>query len=253
MGTSQGTSQEQREPTAPFSPELRLGLPPQGAFIRAVIALGEGEETAFPLDFMSPDLMARYVANHSNRRSKLELRTESDRYVVTKTMETDVARGKGVAARLVEMAIGDTITIDGPRVATVRSVASLLLKRDQPLRFTVTETGHDLCRVTRINLDDSDRRAWGRYQFSHIGPGCEFTTPPGDHSGIEAMRSACAYHGKARGLVFKARENIDGSITVRCYPEGGLPPKWAMDQEHARMQAAIQAAKPGQEANKNAA
>lgn len=233
METTNGTS------TAPASNHAPK-IPPETALIRATLAMQVGEVRAFPLSMASAWLMQRWISKHSN----LQLQVLPDRYLVTKTSEGDNPRGKGIATRLMELAMGEKATFTGPRVATVRNIASTLLKRDQPLRFTVLETGYDECVATRIELSQDDRQQWSRYQFKSLTPGGQFTVPDGQHSGIESMRVSCAYHAKRGGLVFKARLNVDNSITVRCYAQGGMPPKWAMDREHADLQEAIIAATP---------
>lgn len=236
METQTETNPAKQAPMVPFAPEF----PPEAVFARAARDLKVGQSVAFPLTLAHQRIMERYAKTYSSKQRELALTTESDRYVLTKISEGDAARGKSISTRLSELAIGGSVTIEGPRVGTVRSVATTLFRNDKPMRFMVTETGRDTCLVTRVELDGKRQQAWARYQFGSTEVGGQFTVPDGGHGGIESMRSACNYHSRSRGLVFKARENTDGSITVRCYADGGLPPKWVMDRDHARLQEEIQ-------------
>lgn len=232
MGTITDTS---RHPRAPFTPETRLGLPKESAFTRAAKALGGGMSTAFPLDFLPERIMRAYAARNSSRSCRLELRVESDRYVLINT-----GASRTLTDRLLALEIGDTVTLTEVKVGNIRALASSLLRRSDPRRLSVSETGEGRCSVTRLDLSDEGRRGWSRYQFSDCGPGEKFTVPANQHAGIQSLRSSCSYHGKGRSLVFLARENIDGSITVRCYAHGATPPKWRIDADHARMQEDIE-------------
>jgi hypothetical protein len=248
MEPETGTDSGKQEPAVPFTPQIRAGLPPEAAFSRAVSALGTGQSTAFPLNFVSKMLMGRYVERYSNATRQLTLEETSDRYVVTRFGDEPVKRDPTISAQLMELAMGQSTVISGPRVGTVRSVASALLKTATPMRFSVIELKTDECRVSRIELSAKDQRKWSRYRFGNIGPGGQFTLAQSEHSGIDSMRANCTYHSKARGLVFRARENIDGSITIRCYAVGGMPPQWVIDKDHVATQeriAAKQAGAPG--------
>ena len=132
---------------------------------------------------------------------------------------------------------GQAKRLDHIKISSIRATASELGEKTGD-RFIVSKITETSVWVQRVEGSDADGRRLYRFKAQAIGD--QFTVPAGDHSGLRAMHALCRHHSKG-GRVFLARENIDGSITVRCYAEGGLPPKWAVDAEHAKLQERIQA------------
>lgn len=126
--------------------------------------------------------------------------------------------------------------LDNINVASIRAAASALGEQVGD-RFTVTKLGKASVHVSRTEGRDKDGRRV--YRFKALTQGDSFTAKKGEHSGLRSMHALCKHHSRD-GRVFLARENIDGSITVRCYAEGGTPPKWQIDGEHARLQSQIE-------------
>lgn len=146
-------------------------------------------------------------------------------------------------ARIAAMQPGDTLRFDA-KISTVRSTASQV-STGTGLRYTVrAEPAGGVAVWCRDEADAAAGKARTgpapRYPFDEQAPGTAFTVPAGEHAGIAAMRTQCARHGSRMRLVFQARENINGSVTVRCWAIGGMPPKWAIDRDHAEVQEAIQ-------------
>ena len=248
-GTPAATGTHDPEPPVPFAAALLDCEPPRATFNRAARHLEPGKSVAFRKDFMTDKAIERAIQALGKLGEELQLRREPGRIILTRAPADDTAAsGKSVAKRLLEMTVGQSIDIKGPRVSTVRSTASQLSKIDQPRHYSVMEIGKDHSRIFRGEPGATERNRWSRYQFGQIGPGGQFTLAQNEHTSIESMRALCTYHGKKRRLVFQARENIDGSVTIRCYAVGGLPPKWAIDKDHARIQERItaeQAVAPG--------
>ena len=151
-----------------------------------------------------------------------------------------------VRARIKAMQDGDTLRLDEANLSAVRSTASQL-SAGTGLRYTVKpDDAGGVAIWCRSKDDDQVEPAKARtgpaprYPFADQAPGTSFTAPAGAHAGIAAMRTQCARHGASMKRVFQARENIDGSITVRCFAIGGMPPKWAVDRDHAQVQEAIE-------------
>ena len=163
--------------------------------------------------------------------------TEEDGKTIVERVTAPDGPGAGLQATLTAMAVGQTIRLENVRVSSVRATASMA-KRLTGDHFAVAAIADGVVHVSRT--EGTTRAGRRRYPFDNQHPGSAFTVPSGQHGGIDSLRVLCNRYGEPRGLKFIARQNIDGSITVRCYHQGAIPPKWAQDKEHARMQELIE-------------
>ena len=241
--------------TLPFIPDQSVSAMEAKARARyAVFNSKPGDELLFDpqwADFMSE------LTSGLNRRPGFNLAFDvtADGLVRVTRREgsAPVLRGgHGMTGRARALRVGESFTLDDCNVGSVRaSISAMNSKGEGP--FSVSRTGPSSCTISRLESREPPARGtWSANAmkldhelrtnpFLNRAPEDVFTLAAGEHAGIEAVRSRCTYYKDREKLTFIPRENIDGSITVRVYPIGALPPKWKLDGDHARMQEQIQA------------
>jgi len=205
------------------------------AIMQAAKSLKVGESVSFP----HPESVVRAALPERWKRQEaaFTIRATPDGTVVNRVqwVERLTMRDK-----IKGMAVGETTRLNDTQLPSVRSMASLISK-ETGLRYQC-KLGPAGEVVVWCMAGDAAPLKTGpqpKFKFNQTGVGGTFTIAKDDHSGVASVRTACSTYGAKNNVIYQARENIDGSITVRCYAIGGLPPKFIIEREHAALQEII--------------
>lgn len=223
--------------TNPKQDAATVALPPRSVATKALQSLQIGDTATIAAD---PGLVARIAAGMPGRHFTVTATPgATPGATVTRTRHP----AGSLRQRLSEMRPGQTILVTDAPVDSVRSGCSAYA-RLTGATFRVTAHGPSEATVACLGTADQppapEALSRARYPFATTAIGQTFTLPAGKHSGLATIRASCSrYSSEDPARAFVARQNIDGSITVRCYAKGAKPARWVLDAEHAARQQAI--------------
>lgn len=174
----------------------------------------------------------------------------------TPAPETTATDALPLGWQLRKLAIDEGITVKGVTNEQAKAYVDSSLRHHR-VRLAAAVIRPGLVRFTRTRLRPTD--LWGKDRLLAMVPGDSFTVEAEHQPNLQSIKQLCSLYSertaeeiKAEGgkppkdedkppylRRFIARGNVDGSITVRCYNREAMPPKWAMDKEHANLQEQI--------------